>query len=419
MDSKTPTPHHVLIVSYPAQGQINPVLRLAKRLTSTGGFLVTFSTVAAAGQKIIEANDITVDHLYPVGDGFLRFDFFDSCASFLTFYYHYNQLVPFPTEEDPYSDVEIPTLPLLKWDELHSFLHPAYPFPCVTKTWLHEFRNLNKSFCIIIDTFDELENDIIDFTTKLCPAIKPVGPLFRDPIAPNSTKLLGADPHKADSDCLDWLDSKPPRSVVYVCFGSIAHIKQEQVDEMAHGILNTGAPFLWVMRPTEPGSFLKAHALPEEVGPDDGMVVEYSPQERVLAHPSLACFVTHCGWNSTVEALASGVPMVAFPQWGDQLTDAKFLVDVLGVAVRMGRGEHEDKVVSREEVERCIREATVGPKAGEMRRKAMTWKDKAYQIGGSSNKNLHGFVEEERWTTTYMIEYCWLLLAYLVSRCFP
>ncbi|KAL8129230.1 hypothetical protein V2J09_018385 [Rumex salicifolius] len=96
-----------------------------------------------------------------------------------------------------------------------------------------------------------------------------------------------------------------------------------------------------------------------------------------------------------VEALASGVPMVAFPQWGDQLTDAKFLVDVFGVAVRMDRGEHgrEDKVVPREEVERCIREVTVGPNAEEMRRKAMTSKDKAeksYQEGGSSNRNLHG-----------------------------
>ncbi|KAL8129233.1 hypothetical protein V2J09_018388 [Rumex salicifolius] len=344
----SPSTIHVFIVNFPTQGQINPLLCLAKSLASYGGFLATFSITATAGQKIMTANDITRGHLYPVGDGFIRFEFYDidspfisqfnqfpvfnsklelgsrkcspvtclisgavvpwvfdipdelgiplatmwaqSCASFLTFYYFYNQLAPFPTEDDPYTDVEIPTLPLLKWDELHSFLHPAYPIPDVRTAWLREFGNLNKSFCILIDTFDELERDIIEFAPKLCPSIKPIGPLFRNPNAP-----ISANSYKADSGCLDWLDSKPPRSLVYVCFGSIAHIKQEQVDEIAHRILNTGAPFLWVMRPTEPGSNLKAHALPEEVGPDDGMVVEYSPQERVLAHPSLACFVTHCG----------------------------------------------------------------------------------------------------------------------------
>lgn len=467
MASKTPT-IHIFILSYPAQGQINPLLRLGKRLASTGGFLVTFVTTAYSRQNIIKANGISLGQLYPVGDGFLRFDFFDvddsahinpfrqaadfipkmelsgrkripemlrrladegrpvsclingtmfpwaydvadelgipiatmwaqSCASFLTFYYCYNELVPFPSEEDPYTDVEIPTLPLLKWDELHSFLHPSYPEPSIRKSWLGEFQNLDKPFCILMDTFDELERDTVEFTSNLCPVIMPIGPLFKDPIAPNSA--LRGNPQEADTDCLGWLDSKPRRSVVYVCFGSLAHLKQEQVDEIAHGILNAGAPFLWVMRPPEPNSNLKPHTLPEKAGPDDGRVVEYSPQEEVLAHPSVGCFVTHCGWNSTMEALTSGVPMVAFPQWGDQLTDAKFLVDVFGVAVRMGRGDHEDKVVPREEVERCIREAMVGPKAEEMRTNALAWKqkaEKAYQEGGSSNRNLRGFVDEIR-----------------------
>ncbi|KAL8152768.1 hypothetical protein V2J09_010528 [Rumex salicifolius] len=417
--SSTPKTPHVLIVSYPAQGQINPLLRLAKRLASTGGFLVTFSTTATAGQKIITANGLT-DPLYPIGDGFLRFEFFDigypciynrsqfpefvsklelggrqrvpemirrlseegrpvscivkgdvvpwvsdvaedlgiplatlwaqSCASFLTFYHYHNNLVTFPTLERPYADVEIPSLPLLKWDEIHSFLHPSYPVPFMGQLWLREVRNLDKPFCILLDTFDGLEREAIGLAAKLCPAIKPVGPLFK--VGPNIADV-GADMQKADAECMNWLDTKPPRSVIYVSFGTIVLIKQEQLDEIAHGIMDSGFPFLWVTR--APG--LTALLMPD------------------------------------------GVPTVVFPQLGDQQTNAKFKVDVFGVAVRMGRGEQEEKVVPRVEVKRCLREATVGPRAEEIRRRAATWKDeadKACDKGGSSDANLRGFVEEIR-----------------------
>ncbi|KAK8452429.1 hypothetical protein SEVIR_5G108866v4 [Setaria viridis] len=101
---------------------------------------------------------------------------------------------------------------------------------------------------------------------------------------------------------------------------------------MAHGLASTDRPFLWVVRPDTrpliPDGFLDAVA-------GRGMVVPWSPQERVLAHPATACFLTHCGWNSTLETVAAGVPVVAFPQWGDQCTDAKLLVDELGIGVRL------------------------------------------------------------------------------------
>ncbi|XP_073525809.1 uncharacterized protein [Phyllobates terribilis] len=474
MASETPVTPHVFIVSYTVQGQINPLLRLAKHLASTGGFLVTFCTSAIVGQKIAEANGMVPGRVYPVGErGFLRFDFLDigaarvtnrtqfpefysklklaglnqlpkmiqrvsdeglpvtclingnvvpwvadvaeelgiplatvwaqSCTSFLTFYYYYNRLVPFPTQDHPYTDVEIPTLPLLKWDELHGLLHPFYSNPLMREARLQDFDNLSKSFCIIMDTFDELESDTINFSTRLCPIIRSIGPLFRDdPVAANTEIKTAAD---VSCSCLDWLDTQPLSSVVYVCLGSLVHLKQDQVDELANGILNSGAPFLWVVRTPDPSSGLEPYILPKNMVDDHsvGLVTGYSPQEKILDHPSVGCFITHCGWNSTVEALTSGVPMVAFPQWGDQLTDAKFLVDVLGVALRMGRGEQSSKVVLREEVERCIREAMVGPKAEEMRRKVVEWKEKAvkaYQQGGSSNTNLYAFVEEIRRMST-------------------
>ncbi|KAL8129227.1 hypothetical protein V2J09_018382 [Rumex salicifolius] len=381
-----------------------------------GGFLVTFSTTAHYG-RFINATGISPGHLSPIGTGFLRFDFFDdACADVDPLRWNRNNLYlshlervgpkrvsemlrGFADEGRPVSCIINGTLVPWAWDVAEEL---GIPMATITRThmrepWLRDFGNLTNPFCILIDTFDELERDTIELSSKLCAArIKAVGPLFTA-----SDSAIRGDKLKANSDCLQWLDSKPQASVVYISFGSSAHLKQEQIDEIAHGVLNVGAPFLWVMMPPDPDRELTPHSLPGgflDTAGDNGRVVEFSPQDRVLAHPSVSCFVTHCGWNSTVEALTSGIPVVAFPQWGDQLTDAKYLVDVFGVGVRMGRGEHENKVVPREEVERCIRDVMVGPKADGMRRKAMTWKDKAEKAshGGSSNTNLGDFVEDIR-----------------------
>lgn len=104
------------------------------------------------------------------------------------------------------------------------------------------------------------------------------------------------------------------------------YLKQEQIDEIAYGLLQSGVSFLWVMKPPHKDSGKQPHMLPDgilEKTKSRGKVVRWSPQEQVLAHRSIACFVTHCGWNSSMEAIASGVPVVAFPQWGDQVTNAK------------------------------------------------------------------------------------------------
>lgn len=98
-----------------------------------------------------------------------------------------------------------------------------------------------------------------------------------------------------------------------------------------------------------------------------------------------------------MEALTCGVPVVAFPQWGDQVTDAKYLVDVFKVGIRMCRGEAENRIISREEVEKCLREATSGPTAEEMKTYALEWKkaaEAAVEAGGSSDKNMQDFVDE-------------------------
>ncbi|XP_023903326.1 gallate 1-beta-glucosyltransferase [Quercus suber] len=457
---------HVFLVSFPGQGHVNPLLRLGKRLAAKG-LLVTFSTPESIGKQMRKASNIT-DEPAPVGEGFIRFEFFEdgwdedeprrqdldqylpqleligkdvipkmirknaemgrpvsclinnpfipwvsdvaeslglpsamlwvqSCACFCAYYHYYHGLVPFPSEAEPFIDIQLPCMPLLKYDETPSFLYPTTPYPFLRRAILGQYRNLDKPFCILMDTFQELEQDVIEFMSKICP-IKTVGPLFKNPKAPNNVR---GDFMKAD-DCVEWLDSKPPQSVVYISFGSVVYLTQEQVDEIAYGLLQSGLSFLWVMKPPHKDAGLELLVLPEgflEKAGDNGRVVQWSPQEQVLAHPSVACFVTHCGWNSTMESLTSGMPVVAFPQWGDQVTDAVYLVDVFKTGVRMCRGEAENRVITRDEVEKCLLEATVGPKAVEMKQNALKWKaaaEAAFSEGGSSDRNIQAFVDEVR-----------------------
>ncbi|PON58075.1 UDP-glucuronosyl/UDP-glucosyltransferase [Trema orientale] len=465
------TPIHVLLVCFPAQGHINPMLRLGKRLASKG-LLVTFSTIEKMGKDMRRSNKAITNEPIPFGEGFIRFEFFEdgleendpqrtqydlymgllelggreslpklikkqsdegrpvscmvnnpftpwvcdvagelgipcatlwvqSCALFASFYHYSHQTVPFPTEAEPEIDVRMPSMPVLKYDEISTFLHPTIgPYKIVGKALLGQFSNLSKSFCVLTDTFEELETDIIQEMSKFCP-VKPIGPLFRGPNYSNGKSITG-DAFKADDDCMGWLDTRPPATVVYISFGSLVHLEQEQVDEIAHALVNSGVSFLWVVRPPLKESGLKIHVLPEgflERTRDKGKVVQWSPQERVLAHPSVTCFLTHCGWNSSVETLASGVPVVTFPQWGDQVTNSKFLVDVFGVGVRLSRGVVENRVVQREEIEKCLREATVGEKAAKLKRNALKWKiaaEEAVAEGGSSDRNILEFVEEIR-----------------------
>ncbi|KAL6627394.1 hypothetical protein ACP70R_031120 [Stipagrostis hirtigluma subsp. patula] len=148
--------------------------------------------------------------------------------------------------------------------------------------------------------------------------------------------------------------------------------------------LRHGGPFLWAVRPDTrpllPAGFLDAIV-------NRGIVVLWSPQERVLAHGSAACFLTHCGWNSTVETVAAGVPVVAFPQFGDQRTNAKFLVDVRRMGVRLRAP------LRREAVDAAV----AGQEADAMLASARSWSAVArapVAPGGSSDRHVNAFVEE-------------------------
>lgn len=203
-------------------------------------------------------------------------------------------------------------------------------------------------------------------------------------------RAYGASLWELSSDrCLRWLDTKPPKSVVYVSFGSMADITTEQAEEIGWGLMASNMHFLLVAKDSRDKMPIEFISSVEE----RGMVVAWCNQLEVLAHPAVGCFVTHCGWNSTLEALSLGVPMVALPQWSDQPTNAKFIEELWQVGVRAKK--NEEGVVMRDELEMCIRKVTAGEKSEEIMKNATKWRELAITTvspGGSSDKNIDVFV---------------------------
>ncbi|KAF8739380.1 hypothetical protein HU200_013864 [Digitaria exilis] len=175
----------------------------------------------------------------------------------------------------------------------------------------------------------------------------------------NDSDTTGLSLWKQDAECLSWLDTQEQCSVVYVNFGSLTVVTPEQLTEFAWGLVASGHPFLWCIRD---GSVRGRAALPPAFTAETAgrcHLTSWCPQEQVLRHPAVGCFVTHSGWNSTCESLAAAVPMVCWPGFADQYTNCKYACDVWGVGVRLGavvRGEqvasHVREVMGSEEMRR-------------------------------------------------------------------
>lgn len=192
-------------------------------------------------------------------------------------------------------------------------------------------------------------------------------------------------------ECMEWLERKPSQSVVYISFGSMVSLTEEEMEEIARGLKESNLHFLWIVRETE------QRKLPEwflESNKEKSMVVTWCNQLEMLAHPAVGCFVTHCGWNSTLEGLSLGVPMVSVPQWADQLTDAKFVEEIWGIGVRAK--EDEEGVVRKEELIKCLKEVMEGERGKEIKSNGNKWKElakKAISEGGSSDECINEFVQ--------------------------
>jgi abscisate beta-glucosyltransferase len=219
-----------------------------------------------------------------------------------------------------------------------------------------------------------------------------------------------------EQSCLRWLDDKEPDSVLYISFGSLARFSPQQLLEIAHGLEASNHPFIWVVGKI----FNKSEGTREEEEnwlPDGfeerikeskkGLIIRgWAPQLLILEHAAVGAFMTHCGWNSTLEGVSSGVAMITWPISAEQFFNEKLVTDVLGIGVRVGSVEwmsfnvEKKALVGREKVEVAVKRLMGGDGAAEaveMRRRAREFAEKAKRAveeGGSSSKDADALIEE-------------------------
>ncbi|XP_058202399.1 UDP-glycosyltransferase 74F2-like isoform X2 [Rhododendron vialii] len=318
--------------------------------------------------------------------------FTQPCAVNYIYHQAHYGLLTLPVPSLP---ISIPGLPLLELEDMPSFIYVHGSYPAYFEMVLSQFSNVEKADYVVVNTFYKLEEKVVDAMSKVSPmlTIGPTIPSFYLDKRVQHDKDYGLNLFKLDpSVCLEWLSNKPKRSVVYVSFGSLSNISPEQTEELARGLKGSNLYFLWVVRDSEEAK-LPEHFVEETS--DKGLVVGWSPQLEVLASEAVGCFFSHCGWNSTIEALSLGVPMVVMPQWTDQTTNAKFVQDVWKVGIRVKMDEKG--VVGRKEVENCIREVMEGEKGKEMMENCIKWKVLAREAvceGGTSDKDIDEFVSK-------------------------
>lgn len=213
----------------------------------------------------------------------------------------------------------------------------------------------------------------------------------------------------SEHECLKWLDNQPRKSVVFLCFGSRGTFSAAQIEQIAVGLEKSGHRFLWVVKPppkhnwdllADPamGSGFIDMVLPQgfrERTKERGMAVEsWAPQVEVLRKEAVGGFVTHCGWNSTLEAIVAGVPMAAWPLYSEQHLNGNVMVEDMGIAVGVAIGD-DDGFVSAAEVEGAVRELMEEGGKG-VRDKCLLMNAKgseAFAQLGSSWNNINKFID--------------------------
>nr|UXY92007.1 UDP-glycosyltransferase UGT9 [Glycyrrhiza glabra] len=209
--------------------------------------------------------------------------------------------------------------------------------------------------------------------------------------------------------CLSWLNSKRDNSVLYICFGSLCHFPDKQLYEIASGVEASGHEFIWVV-PEKKGKEEESEEEKEKWMPKGfekkGMIIRgWAPQVVILGHPAIGAFLTHCGWNSTVEAVSAGVPMITWPVHDEQFYNEKLITEVRGIGVEVGAEEwsligyaERSRLVGRDRIEKAVgRLMDGGDEAARIRRCAREYAKEAAQAvqeGGSSQKNLTALIDD-------------------------
>jgi hypothetical protein len=195
---------------------------------------------------------------------------------------------------------------------------------------------------LLINTFRDLEGVFVDcYAAALGRKTWAIGPTCAS--GGLDADAMAGRGNRADVDVglvLSWLDARPASSVLYISFGSLAQLSPKQVIELARGLEASERPFVWAIKEAKSNAdvqaWLVAEGFEERVA-DRGLLVRgWAPQVTILSHPAVGGFLSHCGWNATLEAITHGVPVLTWPYFADQFCSERLLVEVLDVGVRSG-----------------------------------------------------------------------------------
>ncbi|KAG8082722.1 hypothetical protein GUJ93_ZPchr0014g46724 [Zizania palustris] len=314
---------------------------------------------------------------------------------------------------------DVPAMPPFKCRLTGRQLPVQFQTSCAFKDRLGDYREFELAVNgIVVNSFEELEHDctarLAAATGKKVFAVGPVS-LCRSPTLHDSD--AASDDAKR---CMVWLDAKKPKSVLYVSFGSAGRMPPAQLMQLGMALVSCPWPVLWVIKgadslPDDVKSWLQQNTDADGVADSQCLAVRgWAPQVAILSHPAVGGFLTHCGWGSTLESIAAGVPMAAWPFSAEQFINEKLIVDVIGIGVSIGvtkpteglltggkdgdgGGGEEKAEVGAEQVKRALKSLMDGGVEGEERiKKVEELKAKANHVlqeNGSSYMNLDKLIQ--------------------------
>ncbi|KAK7276054.1 hypothetical protein RIF29_17185 [Crotalaria pallida] len=445
-------PLHVVAVPYPGRGHINPMMNLAKLLVSKNpNILVTFviteewlgfigsepkpdsiryatipnvipsehdradnfvAFLEAVNTKMEAPFELLLRRLQPLPT-YIMYDpflfwviavasrvnipvaaFWVMSASNFAVFQHYHLLKlndHYPVNASENGDILVDYIPGLPSIRLADF--PLSDGSMRTRRLLEMALNVipwvQKAQCLLFPTIYELEPQAIDalraeFSIPIY-TIGPAIPYFGD------GQFATLSINHADLDYLKWLDNQPNASVLYISQGSFLSTSSAQIDEIAFGLKESGVRFLWVARGEN--SRLK------NICGDKGLVLPWCDQMRVLLHPAIGGFWSHCGWSSTREGVFSGVPFLTFPIFVDQPINSKFIVEEWKVGWRVKTKVKHDTMVTKDEIANIVKrfmdlDSDEGRNMRKRARELQQMCQGTIANGGSSETDVYTFLKQ-------------------------
>ncbi|KAL9266293.1 UDP-glycosyltransferase 73C3-like protein [Drosera capensis] len=287
--------------------------------------------------------------------------------------------------------------------------------PTSSSSYMDEIRKKTRvaeeeSFGVVVNSFDELEFEYAKgYKEAKGGRVWCLGPVS---LCNKDERDVAERGNKAVIDknqCLEWLDSFEGGSVVYACLGSLHSLPWPHLVELGLGLEASNRPFIWVLRggthSAELEKWIEEDGFEERIKGRGLVIRGWAPQVLILSHPAVAVSLTHCGWNSTLEAVTAGIMMVTWPMFLEQFLNQTLVVYVLRIGVKVGveapvKWNEEDKggvMVKKEDVRRALEVVMdEGDEGKAMRRRAKELSEMAKKAieGGSSEMNLNSFIQE-------------------------